>query len=137
MAVNSGSSATAEAAGRRVPAARRGHRRMALAIAAAGAWLGLGIIALVTVGGLVIQGVALGAVLVPRAVVWLFLAAQSGADWWSIAGRAATGLATALSSSQVMWWLIGLELLGIAGLVGLQKMLREELHGRDSEEDKK
>ena len=33
-----------------------------------------------------------------------------------------------------MWWLIGLELVGVAALAGLQKMLRDEMRGRDSEE---
>jgi hypothetical protein len=81
-----------------------------------------------------LEGTARAVALVPRAIVWLFLAAQSGADWWSIAGRA---VAAALGSSQVLWWLIGLELLGVAALAGLHAMLRDEMRGRDSEEVEK
>ena len=92
--------------------------------------------AVVYVGGLLVQGVSLAITLVPRAIVWLALAAQDGADWWSIAGRAGGAVATMFASSQVIWWLIGLELLGVAALVGLQKMLRDETRGRDVEEEK-
>jgi hypothetical protein len=135
MAVNSASSASpAEAARSRASAvgnvARR-SRRTALAIAVAAGWFGLGLGAVVYGGGLALQGIAGVVALVPRAIVWLFLAAQSGADWWSIAGRAVSAL---LGSSQVLWWLIGLELLGVAALAGLHVMLRGEMRGRDSEE---
>jgi hypothetical protein len=85
---------------------------------------------------LLVQGVSVAITLVPRAIVWLALAAQDGADWWSIAGRATGAVATMFASSQVVWWLIGLELLGVAALLGLQKMLRDETRGRDVEEEK-
>ena len=137
-AVNSASSASpAEAGSPRVSAVRsaaRRSRRAVLAIAIAGGWLGLGVVAVVSLGGLVLQGFARAVALVPRAIVWLFLAAQDGADWWSIAGRASAAVVATLSSSQVLWWLIGLELLGVAALAGLHVMLRGELGGRDSEE---
>ena len=110
---------------------------MALATAAAAGWLGLGIVAVVYVGSLALRAIALAATMVPRAIVWLFLAAQDGADWWSIAGRAGAALAATIASSQVMWWLIGLELLGVAALAGLQAMLRDEMRGKDSEEEEK
>jgi len=134
MAVDSASSASPADASPRVSAvqsAARRSRRTALAIAVTAGWLGLGLVAALSIGGLVLQGVAGVVALVPRAIVWLFLAAQSGADWWSIAGRA---VAATLGSSQVLWWLIGLELLGVAALVGLHVMLRGEMGGRDSEE---
>ena len=134
-----GAAATAaEAASSRAPAmrtARERRHRLALAVAAAAGWLGLAIVAVVSVGGLALRGIALAASFVPRAIVWLFLAAQDGADWWSIAGRAGAGLASTIASSQVMWWLIGLELLGVAALAGLQAMLRNESRGQDSEEE--
>ena len=106
-------------------------------VAIGAGWLGLGVVAVVYVGGLLVQGLALALALVPRAIVWVVLAAQDGADWWSIAGRAGGAVAATLASSQVMWWLIGLELVGVAALAGLQKMLRDEMRGRDSEEGKK
>ena len=112
----------------------RRSRRAALAIAIAGGWLGLGLVAVVSLGGLVLQGFARTVAFVPRAIVWVFLAAQDGADWWSIAGRASAAVVATLSSSQVLWWLIGLELLGVAALAGLHAMLRGEVRGRDSEE---
>jgi hypothetical protein len=137
-AVDSASSASpAEAASPRVSAVRsatRRKRRAALAIAVALGWAGLGLIAVVSLGGLALQGFARAVALVPRAIVWLFLAAQDGADWWSIAGRASAAVVATLSSSQVLWWLIGLELLGVAALAGLHVMLRGELRGGDSEE---
>jgi hypothetical protein len=137
-AVNSASSASpADDASPRVSAAQsvaRRSRRAALAIAVAVGWLGLGLVAVVSLGGLVLQGFARAVTLVPRAIVWLFLAAQDGADWWSIAGRASAAVVATLSSSQVLWWLIGLELLGVAALLGLHAMLRGEMRGRDSEE---
>ena len=140
MSVNSASSVTgAEAASPRAPMRRAlgRRRRIVLATAVAAGWLGLAIIVVVYVGRLALSAVVLAATFVPRAVVWLFLAAQDGADWWSIAGRAGAALAAAIASSQVLWWLIGLELLGVAALAGLRAMLRDEMRGTDSEEEKK
>ena len=140
MSVNHASSASAEAAGQRAPAPRaipRRVRTMALAIAIGAGWLGLAVVGMVYVGGLLVQGLTLALALVPRAIVWVVLAAQDGADWWSIAGRASGAVAATVGSSQVMWWLIGLELVGVAALAGLQKMLRDEMRGRDSEEGTK
>jgi len=110
---------------------------MVLASAIGAGWLGLGLVAVVYVGGLLIRGSALALTLVPRAIVWVVLAAQDGADWWSIAGRAGGAVAATIGASQVMWWLIGLELVGVAALAGLQKVLRDEMRGRDSEEGTK
>jgi hypothetical protein len=140
MSVNPASPASAaEAAERGGVAAKaipRRARRVALATAVAAGWLGLAIAGVVYIGGLLVQGVSVAITLVPRAIVWLALAAQDGADWWSIAGRATGAVATMFASSQVVWWLIGLELLGVAALLGLQKMLRDETRGRDVEEEK-
>lgn len=120
--------------------ARRG-RRTALAVgisAAIGAgWLGLAAIAVIYLGGLALQGMARGVALLPRAIVWLFLAAQDGADWWSIAGRAGAAVAATLATTQVMWWLIVFELVGVAALAGLQVMLRDDMRRSDSEEVRK
>jgi hypothetical protein len=141
MSVNHASSANAaEAGGPGLEAARtipRRLRRMALATAAGAGWLGLAVVTMVYAGGLLVRGMSLAIALVPRAIVWLALAAQDGADWWSIAGRAGGAVAATAASSQVIWWLIGLELLGVAALAGLQKMLRDETRGRDAEEVKK
>ncbi len=140
MSVNDASPASAaEAAERGAAAAKRiprRARRVALATAAAVGWLGVAIAGVVYLGGLAVQGVSVAITLVPRAIVWLALAAQDGADWWSIAGRAAGAVATMFASSQAIWWLIGLELLGVAALVGLQKMLRDDARSRDIEEEK-
>ena len=139
MSVNHASSASAtEAAGPRVPASRVIHprgRRTALAIVVCAGSLGLGIAAVFFIGGLLVQGVAVGLTFVPRAIVWVALAAQDGADWWSIAGRAGGAVASALVSSHVLWWLIGLEIVGVAALAGLQKMLREQTRGHNPEEE--
>lgn len=141
MSVNDASSASAAgAAGQRMPAPRtipRRVRRMALVTAVAAAGLGLGLVAVIYVGALLVQGLTRALALVPRAIVWVVLAAQDGADWWSIAGRAGGAVAASVGSSQVMWWLIGLELVGVAALAGLQKVLRDEVRGRDSEEGTK
>jgi hypothetical protein len=131
---------SADTAGRRAPAQRivtRRGRRTALALAIGAGWLGLAAVAIVYVGGLVLAGVARGVALLPRAVVWLFLAVQDGADWWSIAGRAGAAVAATLATSELAWWLIGLELVGVAALAGLHVMLREEMRNADSEEVKK
>ena len=111
------------------------RRRLMAALLGVG-WALLGVVAVISVGGLLVRVAAQLLTLVPRAIVWLALAAQDGADWWSIAGRAGTAMAAAVGSSQVIWWVIGLELLGVAALAGLQAMLRDET-GRDSEEDDK
>jgi hypothetical protein len=107
---------------------------MALATAVTAGWLGLAVVAVVYLGGLLVQGMSLAMVLLPRGIVWLALAAQDGADWWSIAGRAGAAVATAFASSRAIWWLIGLELIGVAALVGLQKLLGDETRSQDVEE---
>jgi hypothetical protein len=141
MSVNPASPAhAAEAAGRAVAAARnipRRVRRMALVTAVTAGWLGLAVVAVVYLGGLLVQGMSLAMVLLPRGIVWLALAAQDGADWWSIAGRAGAAVAAAFASSRAIWWLIGLELVGVAALAGLQKLLRDETRGGDVEEVQK
>jgi len=110
---------------------------MALAVGIGAGWLALAVVAVVYLGGLALEGLARGVALLPRAVVWLALAAQGGADWWSIAGRAGAAVAATLATSQVMWWLIALELVGVAALAGLHVMLRDEMRRLDSEEVKK
>lgn len=128
------------AAGRRLSAQRtvtRRVRRTALAVGIGAGWLALAVVAVVYLGGQVLEGLARGVALIPRAVVWLFLAVQDGAGWWSIAGRAGAAVAATLATSQVMWWLIVLELVGVAALAGLHVMLRDEMRRLDSEEVKK
>ena len=141
MSVNHASPANAaEAGGRAVAAARnipRRVRRMALATAVAAGWLGLAVAAVVYLGGLLVQGMSMAMVLLPRGIVWLALAAQDGADWWSIAGRAGAAVAATIASSRAIWWLIGLELVGVAALVGLQNLLRDDTRGQDLEEVEK
>ena len=112
-------------------------RRFALATAICAGWLAVGAGAVIYVGGLLVQGITVGLALVPRAIVWVALAAQDGGDWWSIAGRAGGAVAAALATPEVVWWLIGLELVGVAALAGLQKMLRDETRGHGSEEGTK
>lgn len=130
-----GAPAGAETTSESSPAAGR-LRRRAIALGIGVSWVVLSALAVLYVGGLAVRGVALGVTLLPRAIVWMFLAAQDGADWWSIAGRAGAAAAATLTSSQVLWWLIGLELLGVAALIGLRTMLREEIRGRDAGEGK-
>ena len=141
MSVNHASPANAaEAAGRDVAAARtipRRVRRMVLATAVTAGWLGLAVVAVAYLAGLLVQSMSLAIVLLPRGIVWLALAAQDGADWWSIAGRAGAAVAASVASSRAIWWLIGLELIGVAALVGLQKLLHDETRGRDLEEVEK
>jgi len=103
----------------------------------AAGWLALAVVAVVYLGGLVLEGLARGVALLPRALVWLFLAAQDGAGSWSIAGRAGAAVAATLATSPVMWWLIGLELMGVAALAGLHVMFRDEMRRSDSEEVQK
>lgn len=110
---------------------------MVLAIAVGAGWVMVGYVGVVYVAGFVLRALASGVTLVPRAIVWLFLAAQDGADWWAIAGRAGAALGATLVSSQVMWWLVGVELLGVAALAGLHAMLRAEMRSRNAEEVKK
>ena len=136
----SGPATPAGAAGRPMPvrrtATQRTRRRVVAAVIAIG-WLGLAGVAIVYGGGLLLSAAARGAVLLPRALVWLVLAAQDGADWWSIAGRAAAAVAGALATTQTLWWLGGLALVGAAALFGLHVMLRGDMRGADSEEEER
>jgi hypothetical protein len=105
-----------------------------LALAAGAGWVALAAGLVIFAGGLLITAAAGAVALLPRAVVFLALAAQDGAGWWSIAGRAASAMGAALATPQVMWWLAGLAVIGVAALAGLHVMLRDELRGTDFEE---
>ena len=62
---------------------RRRVARLAAALGIGAIGLALAALTVVYVGGALVQGVARGAVLLPRAGIWLFVAMQDGADWWS------------------------------------------------------
>jgi hypothetical protein len=127
----------ADPADQRVPARRHARRRVARLATAFGfgaTGLALAVLAIIYVGGALVQGVARGLVLLPRAGIWLFVAMQDGAGWWTIAGRAGAALADALVTPQVTFWLIGLELVGAAALFALQRLFRDEERRTGSEE---
>ncbi len=91
------------------------------------AGLALTYVLVVYVGGALLRGAAWILVLVPRALVWLVLAVQEGADGWAIAGRIAANVADALTTTQLAGAVIALELVGAAALFGLQRLLRDEV----------
>ena len=109
-----------------VPSTTRRLPRLAIAFGLGAAWLGLAVLAVVSIGGAIVAALARGLALLPRAVVWLFVALQEGAGWWSIAGRVGAALADTITTSQVGLALIALELVGAAALYGLQRLLRDE-----------
>ena len=86
-------------------------------------------LAVAHVGGGLVRALARGLALLPRAVVWLVVAMEEGADWWSIAGRAGAAVAESLFTSQVLFSLIGLELVGAAALYVLQRLFKQEERG--------
>lgn len=118
-----------------VPPTKRRLPRLAIALGIGAAWLGLAVLALVYIGGAIVAAMARGLALLPRAVVWLFVALQEGADWWSIAGRVGGVLADTITTSEVGLALIALELVGAAALYGLQRLLRDEARRPISEEE--
>ena len=111
--------------------------RLAIAFGIGAAWIALASVALVFVGGAVVSAVARAFALLPRAIVWLFVAMQEGADWWSIAGRVGAALAETLTTSQVGLSLIALELVGVVALYALQRLIRDEARSGGSEEVEK
>ena len=78
------------------------------------------------VGGAAVNGLMRGVTLLPRAIVWWVNAAQEGADFWSIAGRMGGAIGQALGASQVTWWVVAIEIVGVAALYGLQWLMRDE-----------
>ena len=118
-----------------MPPTKRRLPRLAIAFGIGAAWLGLGALAVVSIGGAIVAALARGLALLPRAVVWLFVALQEGAGWWSIAGRVGAVLADTITTSQVGLGLIALELVGAAALYGLQRLLRDEARRPISEEE--
>jgi hypothetical protein len=113
------------------------YRRLALALGFGAVWLALAALAIYYIGAALVAVVARGIALLPRAIVWLFVALQEGADWWSIAGRVGAVLADTITTSQVGFGLIALELVGAAALYGLQRLLRDEDRRAISEEEKR
>jgi hypothetical protein len=105
-----------------------------LAFGIGAAWVGLAAVAIYYIGSAIVALLARGIALLPRAIVWLFVAMQEGADWWSIAGRVGTILANTIATSQIGLGLIALELIGAAALYGLQRLLRDEDRALSEEE---
>jgi hypothetical protein len=99
---------------------------MAAGVGVAAAWVVLASLAIFYVGGAVVNGVARGLALAPRAIVRLVVAFQEGADWWSIAGRVGSAIAGTLGTSQVALSLIALELVGVAALYALLRLIGDE-----------
>ena len=108
--------------------------RFGAALVGTAAGLALAYVLVVYVGAALLSGLAAALALLPRAFVWLVLALQDGADGWAIAGRVASSLASALSTSEVAFSLIALELMGAAALYVLQRLLRDEARARHSKE---
>ena len=101
--------------------------RLGAALVGTAAGLALAYVLVVYVGGALLSGLAAALALLPRAFVWLVLALQDGADGWAIAGRVASSVAGALSTTRVAFSLIALELIGAAALYVLQRLLRDEV----------
>jgi hypothetical protein len=111
--------------------------RLGAALVGIVAGLALAYLLVVYVGGALLSGLAAAVALLPRAVVWLVVALQDGADGWAIAGRIASSVAGALSTSRVTFSVIALELIGAAALYVLQRLLRDEVGSGDKAEDAK
>jgi len=90
----------------------------------------LAYVLVVHVGGALLRAAVAALFMAPRAIVWLVLALQEGADGWAIAGRIASSVGDAISTSELASWLIGLELVGAIALYGLQRVLRNETRQR-------
>jgi hypothetical protein len=106
---------------------RRSRVPLVAALALSAGWLALGTIAVVYLGGALVQMWARALVLIPQAAVWLFVALREGMDWWSIAGRVGSALADVIVTPQALSWLIGLELVGAVALYGLQRLFKGEI----------
>jgi hypothetical protein len=96
--------------------------------------LALAYVLVVYVGGALLRGVAWGLLLVPRALIWLVVALQEGADGWAIAGRIAANVANAVTTTEVAFSVVVLELVGAAALYVLQRLLRDEVRSARSKE---
>jgi hypothetical protein len=111
--------------------------RLGAGLLAAITGVALAYVLVVYVGGALLRGVVSALLLLPRGLIWLILALQEGADGWAIAGRIASSVGAALTTTQVAFSLIGLELVGAAALYGLQRLLRDEVRTRRSTEVEK
>lgn len=111
--------------------------RFAVGLAVGAGWLTLAAVAIYYLGGALIRLWARAIVLLPRAVVWVFVAVQQGVDWWTIAGRAGAALADLLVTPQVTVGVVVLELVGALALYGLQRLFRDEERSTGSPEVRK
>lgn len=110
--------------------------RRAARVAAWGVGLGLSAgvtyLLVVEVGGWLLGR---GAVLVSRSLVWMMVSVAEGMDWWSVATRAGAALGDAMATPVSSAVLIGLEVVGVVALVGLQRVLRRERARKGSLEE--
>jgi TRAP-type C4-dicarboxylate transport system permease small subunit len=109
----------------RVEARRRWRRRLlpVVGLAAVGGALYVGLTALVP---LVARAAAATIQAAADLVVWVVLAAAHGWDGWTIVARLGRALTTALVSPRVAAGLLVIELVGVAALYGLSRLLRPE-----------
>ena len=59
-----------------------------------------------------------------RGIAWVVQALQSGLDIWTILGRLGQAIGSALTTPAVIVTFVGLELLGVAALYALHRLLR-------------
>jgi len=108
--------------------------RLGAALLATVIGLALAYVLVVYVGGALLSGVTRAIVLLPRAFVWLVLALQEGADGWTIAARVASTVAGVVTTTQVAFSVVALELIGAAALYVLQRLIRDEVRTSPSKE---
>ena len=61
-----------------------------------------------------------------RGFVWLVRALDSGLDAWTIVTRAGRAIGSAIATPRVTLGFVGIEMVGVAALYGLHRMLRLE-----------
>ena len=88
-------------------------------------------VALVLVGAVVLAPLVAGQLFdllnfSTRGFVWLVRALDSGLDAWTIVTRASRAIGSAVATPRVALGFVGIEMVGVAALYGLHRMLRLE-----------
>ena len=98
------------------------------AILGIAATLLLAYVVVVELGGALVTGVVRLLVLLPRGIVWMAVALETGTNGWVIAGRIIAAGAGAIKVPVVSVAVIVLELMGAGALLALRRLLRDATH---------
>lgn len=77
-------------------------------------------------GGILVNTLAQGTVLLSEALLWLLTSAGDGVRWWSVAARVSAAVSESLVTPRTAAAIVLIEMLGASAIYALQRVLRDD-----------